>query len=501
MKKSINFKIVGLLSFSLGCSGFNPLQTPLTITSQNITYCPTMPPTNPIIVTLQGTGFSKDTKVFVGTIEAVIIPQSDPLNDKMLSFYCPSQVGAQGQKFSIQASDSIGMVELPEAITYYLSSIVFSASQTRTVLSGDQPVSIITGDFDNDSNHMPDIAVSFSDMIAPSNKIDILSNDGTGAFLQNALLQISFGGTPHPQIEAADFNKDDLIDIVFIDQKGTNAYIATQATGGYNGSIIPVGRTIRYLISADLNGDGYVDFATANEDNSNMNRLSILFNNQKTTGMLGFSSVMKYLPNDPQFLLAQDFDRNGDTDLLVASADMPAMSLLLNDKGNLSNFPLLFILDAQVTPNLGVANLFSKNGSLPDIALINTTTMGKRIDIYENISVSTVINYSQSFSSANIPSSPMNSISKITTTDIDLDGFADLIVNSGKEISIFINKAREKGEANISFYPPISIPSGLIGSNFLQSFVMIDANKDGFLDLVAIPNQGTDIIIYKNISM
>lgn len=487
-------RIIGCLLFIGGCLDLDALQIPLTLNANDIKYCPTTT-TNPKKIKLTGTGFSIKTQIFVGGQEAKIIPSANPADDTLLEFYCPQNIGAQGKKLTIQAKSGEQIAELKDAITYYLDQVKFTTSQTALILTGDRPTQIVVGDFDPVSKKL-DLAVSYADSNPPANKVDILLNTGLESFTPDLPLQITIGGGPHPQIVAGDFNQDQRMDLLIMDRMGTNVFVATQMNNTFSNLTIPIGQTVRDISVGDFNNDGYVDFATINDDSLNLNRLSIVMNNSKATGMTNFNGALKYtLPNNPDFLSIQDFDKNGFVDIMAVSKMTSSVSLFNNINGNIVGVPTTFSLENQFTPLfVTLANIVPSD--LPNFITIGNTSSGKKIGVYSKDGST----YKLSTSTPYVGDNPLNTLNKAFVLDLDKDGFEDILFNHEDKISVFINKTRENTDGTISFFPPMITSVPIPGASFLQSIASMDINEDGLMDFVGIPNQGSFVVIIKNLT-
>ena len=85
-----------------------------------------------------------------------------------------------------------------------------------------------------------------------------------------------------------------------------------------------VGERPRAIITADFNGDGLRDIATANADSDNV---SVLL-----AGMDGvFTRADFPAGNEPADIATADFDRDGTPDLAIANHETSAVTILLND--------------------------------------------------------------------------------------------------------------------------------------------------------------------------
>ncbi len=134
---------------------------------------------------------------------------------------------------------------------------------------------------DLDGKHGNDLAVANWG----SNTVSVLLNQGNGTFASAVNYSV---GTNPANLVIADFNGDGKLDIATTDYgsntvsilpgngDGTFGTQVTYATG--SGGTNPYG-----LVAVDLNGDGKLDLAMANEGNSSIATVSVLLN-QGTPG-------------------------------------------------------------------------------------------------------------------------------------------------------------------------------------------------------------------------
>ena len=254
---------------------------------------------------------------------------------------------------------------------------------------GTEPQGIAGRDLDGDS----DIDLAVANL--GSNTVTILSNDGNGTFSTAATLPVG----PEPiSIAAADYNHDgkpdlavlnNAIQVAFVNSVvirhfGTVSVLLNNGDGSFGGETrYEVATNPFQVISADLDGDGNLDLATANHMVSSAfpnSWLSVLFGNgdgtfaaeTKVGTVAGFDSsvaavdldqdgapdlvaagqwtpgTVEVVMNDgaggfaaplgfgagglnaPSYITVGDYDRDGDNDVIAASQNSDNFALLLN---------------------------------------------------------------------------------------------------------------------------------------------------------------------------
>ena len=176
--------------------------------------------------------------------------------------------------------------------------------------TGNSPVYVATGDFNADG--VVDMAIANNGPRGTSNSGDSVTillgqknNAGTatGTFASGAQRDYPAGVAP-TSIAVADVNVDGLPDLIVADgvdaagNAGDNAISALLGAGDgtFSSNVeLSVGTNPRSLVSADFNGDGRLDVATAN---SGSNNVSVILNSSSFFGSgLGSSTTGTPYPN------------------------------------------------------------------------------------------------------------------------------------------------------------------------------------------------------------
>jgi len=206
-------------------------------------------------------------------------------------------------------------------------------------------------------------------------RIFIRLNNGDATF--QPAYTIDIGRIPR-DLGHGDFNDDGNVDLVTAHWGvyGANDFINVHLGNGdgtfQQESVYLVGRGPRYVVVADLNGDGHEDFATANssDDNTGRETLTVLFG----TGTGTFTGRADYYaPYSPDLqgvsgLEAGDVDGDGDLDLMMATV-ANGLAMYYNDGAGTFTFP--HRLGVYWGPWSPVYDDFNGDG-IPDLAMLTS---------------------------------------------------------------------------------------------------------------------------------
>lgn len=184
-----------------------------------------------------------------------------------------------------------------------------------TVTVGTNPLSIAAGDLNNDGSS--DLAVANSG----SNDVTILLGNGTGGFSAAVGSPVAVGGTAPASVAIGDVNRDGKLDLAVANQGSNNVTILLgNGSGGFSaaaGSPFAAATGPLSIAVGDLDGDGDLDLAAANKTSVNV---TILLGD----GSGGFSPAAGSpvaLATSPNFLSMGDVNDDGRIDLAVAQSD------------------------------------------------------------------------------------------------------------------------------------------------------------------------------------
>jgi hypothetical protein len=231
------------------------------------------------------------------------------------------------------------------------------------------------------------------------------------------------------------------------------------------------GQHPKSIAVADFNGDGKLDFATANPPVGGNNGVSVVLGNGNGT----FQPPLPILVgSQPSFVNVGDFNYDGKPDLVVGDLTYCVASviyILLGNGDGTFQPPVSYPVDrAGLVLSISVGDL-NGDGAL-DLAVVNSCSadvsvlLGKGDGTFLK-----AVNYSVS--------GPVS----VTMADVDRDGHLDLAVaGGGGDVSIF------KGNGDGTFQAATSFNVGT--AVFPTAIAAADLNHDGHVDLVVANTYG-----------
>ena len=223
------------------------------------------------------------------------------------------------------------------------SEIAPQLPQAATSLAsyGEGSQGFVVADFNNDGN--PDTA----SVTGAGIKVQLLAADGS--VLSSTIYSPGFStaGGQGISLIAGDFNADGILDLVVTNvgnpgsDSGNAAIMLGTASGAFGKpSTINAGANPYSVVTVDLNGDGKLDLAVANQASAGAQpgygpgAISVLLGNGEGT----FTAPAIYTTGEdskgfPDSIIAADFNGDGLPDLAVANRNDNSVSTLLNSGG------------------------------------------------------------------------------------------------------------------------------------------------------------------------
>ncbi|HUC54190.1 MAG TPA: FG-GAP-like repeat-containing protein [Candidatus Cybelea sp.] len=351
-----------------------------------------------------------------------------------------------GDRFPITLSLLSGSLGNSTALTGLPASTVFPETSFTV---GANPSALVANSFTGGT--LPDLAVVFND--AQANTFVILQNQDNGTFVQVTPPPSTLGANETGQVaigtgvfrnDSAKFSSTQPADVVLVNSTSNNVSVllgSVDNTGKANGlfteapgSPLAVGINPSSVVVADFNGDGFLDFAVANQaDNS----ISL-------------------------------FRGNGDGTF----TEFPSSPFKLTNSTTISESAPVAMVGANFRNQFNTIN----NGAEVDLAVVNQAS--------NNISIllsSVDQNLNVTFTEApNSPVSVGTTPVAIAAGDLNADGVPDLaVVNQGNSsvagsVSILLGSANLDGtftEATGSPLATAATPAGIAIGNFANSTV------------------------------
>jgi hypothetical protein len=348
-------------------------------------------------------------------------------------------------------------------------------ASSQTFVPGTQAT---VADFNRDGK--PDLAVTQQ----TTNQVSLLLNntlptqypDGRSYSAAHALN--NGHGNMADGVAVGDFNKDGLLDVAVSYLSDNQVQILLNNGSGpsnFNqGGVYTVGSQPYWIVSGDLNGDGYPDLVTANTNvNGPTGTVSVLLNNKNGT----FANAATYtVGKQPYQVAIGDVNGDGHPDLAVTNNGANTVTILFGSASG--TFTVQAATLATCANPYGVAIGDFKHNGFPSVAV--TCYASSQLEIFPNNGNGTFgspFMYTVGSSINGLTPNPAS----IALGDFNRDGNLDIVTGdtTANDVSFFA------GNGNNTFNASVESPS----LNFPDSIVAGDFNGDGILDIAGVaPN-------------
>jgi hypothetical protein len=303
-------------------------------------------------------------------------------------------------------------------------------------------------------------------------------------------------GTEPRNLIITDFNGDGKPDLAISNLSGVSIYFNTTPAGNTLPSFSTavdfiLGSNLGDLGSADLNGDGKIDLAVAN----NHGRcVSVILNTTTPGASTPTFSPQTDFPTDSNSgsITLNDFNGDGKTDLAATNHITNKLAIFLNTT-TIGSFTPAF--SSRVDLNTGLAPVsnatadFNKDGK-QDIATANVNSGS--VSIFLNTTTTGAL--TPAFSTRTDLSVSSN-ISSVSTADLNCDGKPDVICSNviTNSVAVFLNTTIP-GATTLSFSSKTEFTVGLTP----QAVTVVDLNGDGKPDFTSANYSSGSISVLLN---
>ena len=330
---------------------------------------------------------------------------------------------------------------------------------------GQTALGLTSADFNQDGN--TDFAVSYTDDVSTTAKINIFYGDGKGEFTQKNVYSFS---SRLSSIDSGDYDNDGDIDIII----------------GYSGES---GASKSYGIIAAL-----------------LNQGDEIFSEQTTISTIGFE-VMDYEEKriNPKITSA-DYDNDGDIDLIIGDNSGKVEIYVNDDNGVFTSAGIIYDYGDL---SWGLSSVdFDSNGDIDCLVLAefkrtysdNYTKYSHDIYLKKNLinSNNPGLLLAECFDqSAGVNIAVVNNIGCLSTFDFEKDGDIDIITGIGDKVTLLTNENGDY-ESEILYELEIS-EQGYPDDLSFGAITSSDYNNDGYTDFVIGGTQGNIHLFLNNL--
>jgi hypothetical protein len=204
------------------------------------------------------------------------------------------------------------------SISLYLNNQVGGFLAPQSYAAGTGPSKLIAADINNDG------AVDLIVVNTASNSIGVFKNNGNG--MLETMVSYTVGTAPKA-LSVADINNDGSLDIVVANSTdNTLTVLKNDGSGSFSlAQTITVGSGPSAVVLKDLDNDGAVDGVVSNKNSNNITLL------KNAAGMLSVdTSYVISGTSAPNDVAVFDFDNNGTADIAIANSGSNNIAILLN---------------------------------------------------------------------------------------------------------------------------------------------------------------------------
>lgn len=289
-------------------------------------------------------------KEFIAGGAASTFAQGDLNNDGIMDIVVPLIDALEGApNFALLLGNADGSFQAPEFVP------------TGAVAQG----TALIADFNHDGKN--DVAIT-TDL-----GISLLLGDGKGGFGAPHALAVPFPA----DLAAADLNGDGKLDLAFVDTSHSVSVLLGNGDGTFKAvRKFPVGGFALRIAIGDFNGDGHPDLAVTNASGSDPNASTVAILLGTGKGSFG-AATFNRVADGPVGLAVSDFNHDGRQDVVVTNFLTDQVSILLGNGDGSFKTPVAFSVTSGVKTNIPYQPVsvavddFQGNGNL-DLVVVNS---------------------------------------------------------------------------------------------------------------------------------
>jgi hypothetical protein len=351
----------------------------------------------------------------------------------------------------------------------------FITSPTATFATGRDPYSVTLGDVNGDGR-LDIITANYS-----GNSTSVLLGNGDGTFAATTTFSTGMATNPR-SVALGDVNGDGRLDIITANRNSSTTSVLL-GTGGsaITATFLPqpslaTGSDPRSVTKGDVNGDGFLDIITANENDSNV---SVLLGNGNGT----FKTQATFATgSSPRSVTLGDVNGDGKLDIITANYDDDNVSVLLgNGNGTFATQATFGTGDEPYSVTLGDVNGDGK------LDIITANYGDDNVSVLLGNGNGTFANQA-TFATGTDPYS-------VTLGDVNGDGKLDIITANEADdtVSVLLNTT-VSGSTTPTFLGQATFATG----RDPYSVTLGDINGDGFLDIITANERDNNVSVLLN---
>ncbi len=439
------------------------------------------PPEGPpgTLVTISGTNFDPvplNNIVYFGAVRAEVTAASNT----SLTVIVPT--GATYSPITLTINGLTVYSKEPFLVTFPNDGVIDNTSFASTVDFGPGR-SVTIADIDGDGKSDLIMANSSGGVVSVFRNISTSGIINSGSFAPK--VDFAVGSWPFGVI-TADIDGDGKLDIAAANQGGNSISVLrnTSTTGNISFASridIGTGRNPWLIAVGDINGDGKTDIVNTNYDTSTVSILK----NQSTIGNISFARRQNiFVGNNPTGVALRDFNADGKPDLAVVVSSLNIVSVFKNASlpDTIQLEPKQDFSTGTNPQNIAVGDL--QDDDKPDLVVPNVG--GTTLSILKNTSMSSVISFERQDISVGV--NPKN----VQIADINGDAKPDLVF-AGSDNTVSVLKNTGSG-GNLSFAPRVSYAT----NNNPWLAAIGDLDGDGKPDIAVANGGSSNISILRN---